>query len=214
VLPTRWFRVISAVRQAPVHLRSVLSRQIGGGKIVGGTIDRCASTVYMIELPGQNNATRLEFALHEVVHLFARADVPRVNCASVIVGRFQRMFGTGIGEGVTQVFTEELMKQQGIALAKERPYEKFTPAAREFIRIFGRDEVAAAYFDDEAVSLMKRVLRRWGSGWIQVANLVSAGASADAIREMQKLEAAYIKRMLRGGPKGDFPTPSPFRDYA
>jgi hypothetical protein len=197
-----------------VPLRPVLSRQIGGGKIVGGTIDRCASMVYMIELPGRNDATRLEFALHELVHLFARADVPRVNCAAVIVGRFQRMFGTGIGEGVTQVFTEELMKQQGITLAKERPYEKFTPAAREFIRIFGPGEVAAAYFGDEAVSLFRRVLRRWGSAWVQVARLASAGDSADAIREMQKLEAAYIKRLLRGGPKGDFPTPSGFRDHA
>jgi hypothetical protein len=37
----------------------------------------------------------------------------------------------------------------------------------------------------------------------------------DAIREMQKLEAAYIKRLMQGGPKGgDFPTPSPMRNYA
>ena len=91
---------------------------------------------------------------------------------------------------------------------------QFTPAAREFIRIFGRDEVAAAYFGDEAVSLLKRMVRRWGGAWVQVALLVNAGDSAAAIREMQKLEAAYIKRLLQGGPKGDFPTPTAFRNHA
>ena len=70
----------------------------------------------MIQAPGLRNATRLEYALHEGVHLFAHPVVPAAgSCPRVCVGTFQRTYGAGFGEGGTQAITEAVMGQQKIA---------------------------------------------------------------------------------------------------
>jgi hypothetical protein len=139
-LPRKFLRIVTSLRQVPARLRRRFVRT--GSTIVGGTIDRWTGTIYMIEAPGLRFRTRLEFALHEAVHLIGHPVIGRVNA-----GTFQTHYGTGLGEGATQVITEAIMDAQGITrYYRERPYEAFAPPVRELIRIFSLDAVARAYF--------------------------------------------------------------------
>lgn len=206
-LPARFFRIITSVKQAPEYLRGNFAASAGSR--VGGTVDRCTTTIYMTEPPKQRNATYLELALHELIHLFGHVRLPRP-CKRVVTGTFQASFGRGVGEGVTQHFTERLMHHQKIALySRERIYENFTKPVRELIQVFGEEAFAAAYFDGEVAELVKAMNRRWGSDWHNVAALISREKPKQASAEIKRLEAAHIDRLLRKGVKGDFPTPSP-----
>src|SRR5262249_39087679 len=69
VLPRRFLRIVSSPSEVPEHLRARFVKV--GDKIVGGTIDRRTGAIYMLPAPGRRIETRLEFALHEAVHLFA-----------------------------------------------------------------------------------------------------------------------------------------------
>ena len=73
--PRNFFRIVTDVRsQVPAPLQHLF--KASGGKMVAGTIDRWTRMIYMIEAPGLRNRTRLEYALHEGVHLFADPVVP------------------------------------------------------------------------------------------------------------------------------------------
>ena len=55
--------------------------------MTGGTIDRWTRTIYMIEPPGLRFHTRLEYALHECVHLFAHPHAPTQQALPATVHR-------------------------------------------------------------------------------------------------------------------------------
>lgn len=207
-IPTSFVRVVTNVRtQVPEALRG-LFRSSGAG-LVGGTVDRWTRTVYVIQAPGLRNATRLEYALHECVHLLADPVVPPQGCPRICVGSFQRTYGTGFGEGATQAITEAIMGAQGIGLYyRDRPYEIFTPPVRELIAIFGVDPFARAYFWGEVAAFTRAMLARWGAGWQQVAGYTTAKEPKKALAEIKKLEAARHQRTWQRSAPGDFPTPS------
>ena len=211
-IPRSFVRVVTNVRtQVPEALRGVF--QSSGGGLVGGTVDRWTRTVYVIEAPGLRDATRLEYALHECVHLLADPVVPPKGCARICLGTFQRTYGTGFGEGATQAITEAIMGAQGISLYyRDRPYEVFTPPVRELIAVFGVDRFARAYFWGETAAFTQAMEARWGPGWQQVAGYTTMRKPEKAVAEIAKLEAASLQRSLqrirqRSAP-GDYPTPS------
>jgi hypothetical protein len=68
-LPKNFLRIVSSPKEVPEYLRGRFAAD--EDKIVGGTIDRRTGTIYMVPAPGRRTDTRLEFALHEAVHLFA-----------------------------------------------------------------------------------------------------------------------------------------------
>jgi len=222
VLPKNFLRIVSSPKEVPEHLRGRFVT--ANGKIVGGTIDRRTGTIYMIPAPGRRIDTRLEFALHEAVHLFGHPLINLVHeetfqksygkscrVGEADVGTFQRKYCRGFGEGATQVITEHVMEAQGISKHSERPYAEFTPPVLELIRIFSLDRFARAYFWGAVKEFTQAMELRWGNAWRNVANFTSAGKKELALKEINKLEIAYIRRR---GPKGDFPTPSAFRRYA
>jgi len=211
-IPRSFVRVVTNVRtQVPEALRG-LFRSSGGG-LVGGTVDRWTRTVYVIQAPGLRDATRLEYALHECVHLLADPVVPPQGCPRICLGSFQRTYGTGFGEGATQAITEAIMDAQGIRLYyRDRPYEVYTPPVRELIKILGVDAVARAYFWGEIAAFTQAMEGRWGPGWQAVAGYTTAKEPKKACAEIKKLEAATLQRTLqrirqRSAP-GDYPTPS------
>jgi hypothetical protein len=221
-LPSDFLRIISSPSQAPEHLRARFTRT--EGKMVGGTIDRAAGKLYLLEAPGVRDHTRLEFALHEAVHLVASPFMSIVSDAAFLpqhgrscrkgetdVGTFQRKFCTGFGEGATQVITEEIMAEQGIEkYYRERPYDKFTPPVRKMIEIFSLDKFARAYFWGEVTPLTEAMESRWGGAWRNVANYTSVQRPDLALNEITKLEAYYkIYKTSRKkqSPAGDFPLP-------
>lgn len=208
-IPRSFLRVVTSVRtQVPEALRG-LFRSSGGG-LVGGTVDRWTRTVYVIQAPGLRDATRLEYALHECVHLLAHPVVPGPgSCARICVGSFQRTYGTGFGEGGTQAITEGIMGAQGITLYyRDRPYEVFTPPVRELIKTFTVDLFARAYFWGEIAPFTRAMEARWGRGWMQVAGYTAAKQPKKALDEIKKLEAAHHQRIWRRSPPGDYPAPS------
>jgi hypothetical protein len=221
-LPARFLRIVSSPKEVPEYLRGRFVKV--GDKIVGGTIDRRTGTIYMIPAPGRQIDNRLEFALHEAVHLFAHPFLALVDektfqknygrsCTpEPSVGTFQRKYCFGLGEGATQAITEQIMEAQGISkYYHDRPYDDFTPPVFELIRIFSLDKFARAYFWGAINEFTQAMEFRWGTSWRNVANFTAAGKTKLALDEINKLEIAYIKRR---GPKGDFPSPSSYRSYA
>jgi len=207
--PRNFFRIVTNVRsQVPAPLQHLFTAS--GGKMVAGTIDRWTRTIYMIQAPGLRNATRLEYALHEGVHLFADPVVPATgSCPRVCVGTFQRTYGTGFGEGGTQAITEAIMGEQGIAgYYRDQPYEEFTKPVRKLIEIFSVDLFARAYFQGATREFTAAMESRWGREWMGVAGYTTAREHKKALAEIGRLETAHWNRLQRRGPKGDFPSPS------
>lgn len=177
----------------------------------------------MIQAPGLRNATRLEYALHEAVHLFAHPVIPpKGSCPRICVGTFQRTYGVGFGEGGTQAITEAIMDAQTISrYYRDRPYEVFTAPVRELIKIFSVDLFARAYFWGAVNDFTEAMESRWGNAWRNVANLTSVRDTKGALawitrleltRKLQEQGAEIRRRGLKG--KGDFPTLPRSKRYA
>ena len=214
-LPKKFLRIVSSEKEVPKRLqRRFVARN---NTLVGGTIDRAAGMIYMCAPPKRTIDTRLEFALHEAVHLVAHPFMSVIDDATFrrtyrrscgaddTVGTFQRVFCTGLGEGMTQLITEQIMESQGISkTASERPYKDCTPLARELVRIFSLDTCARAYFCGEVNELIGRMELRWGPTWQNVANF-SYTDPKKALEEIQSLERNRIR---------DYPTPAQLKRSA
>jgi hypothetical protein len=217
-VPSRFLRIVTDVNsQVPKHLRRLFTSDATG--LVGGTIDRWTRTIYMVPAPGLRFETRLEYAIHECVHLFAHPHAPtQVQCPQPCIGTFQARFGRGFGEGLTQLIAEDIMETQGISrYYRDHPYDHFTVVVRDVVAAFGRDAMARAYFFGEVDALRTSMDARWGVDWHAVAGAATAGTHARARAHIQRLESAYTRRiqeMMRQAPKGDFPTPIKARSLA
>jgi hypothetical protein len=221
-LPKKFLRIVSSPNDVPSHLRGRFVKE--GNKIVGGTIDRATGTIYMLPAPGRRVDTRLEFALHEAVHLFAHPFMGLVDeksfqskygrscVAQTDVGSFQRKYCLGFGEGATQAITEQIMEFQRISkYSGDRPYKEFTPVAFELIRIFSIERFARAFFWGAVKEFTEAMEFRWGPAWKNLANFTSARATQRALDYIKELELAFIKRR---SPKGDYPILSRSKRYA
>ena len=224
-LPRQFLRIVLTVEEIPRHLRD----RFGSDRdtVVGGTIDRGTGKIYMLPPPGRRSDTRLEFALHEAIHLLAHPFTSLVDdntfqknygrpcIRDASVGTFQRKFCRGFGEGMTQLITEQIMSRQGISETKDqRPYREFTPIVRELMRIFSSEAFARAYFLGEVNALVQRMEFRWGRAW-ETIPAIAAHQPEIALAEIKKLEDAFAERIKKSmGPKGDFPTPSQLKKYA
>jgi len=221
-LPKKFFRIVSSTSEVPAHLRGRFVTV--GNKVVAGTLDRATATIYMLPPPGRRSDTRLEFALHEAVHVLAHPFMTLVDerafqnkygrscTAETSVGSFQRKFCFGLGEGATQVITEQIMECQGISRSPEQPYKEFTPPVLKLIEIFSLERFARAYFWGAVKEFTEAMEFRWGTdAWRSLANFTSAKATKQALNYIEELEKAYIRRR---GPKGDYPMVSRFKSYA
>ena len=193
-LPRTFFRIVTSLKQVPERLRHRFTRT--RKSVVAGTVDRWTGTIYMLEARqveggrGPSFRARLELALHEAVHLFGHPFIARVD-----EGTFQAAYGTGFGEGATQVITEEIMAAQGISpYAHERPYDEFTPPVRQLISTFSMDTFARAYFWGEIRQLTEAMESRWGPAWRNVAHFTSSKNTRMALDEIKTLETSYRRR--------------------
>jgi hypothetical protein len=221
-VPKQFLRIVTSLSQVPQHLRHLFVSS--GGRMTGGTIDRWTRTIYMIEPPGLRDHTRLEYALHECVHLFAHPHAPtQRECPRPCIGAFQAEFGTGFGEGLTQVITEDIMGSQSISLnPHDRPYEDFAAVMRAVVPVFGIDAMARAYFVGDVAPLRASMEARWGANNVRAVTLhTDAGRKKRVLDWIPILEAAHRRRMeaeaaqrkrleelIRSSPRGDFPTPT------
>jgi len=221
-LPRRFLRIVTSAEEVPAHLRNRFVKI--GDKVVGGTIDRPNGTAYLLAPPGRTSDTRLEFALHEAVHLLAHPGMNLVDedtfknrygnsCIHLNdVGSFQRKYCLGFGEGATQAITEQIMTDQGINWTEgDRPYKEFTPVAAKLISIFSKDRFARAYFWGEIKEFTSAMEFRWGANWLSVARFAALGETKRTLNYIDQLELAWIKRR---SPKGDYPTRRSTSAYA
>ena len=218
-VPKHFFRVVTSVsNQVPKHLQHLFGPGSDGG-MIAGTIDRWTRTIYMVPAPGLRQETRLEYALHEGVHLFAAPHAATATtCPAPCIGAFQRRYGDGFGEGLTQVITEDIMKKQDISrYYRDRPYDIYTAPVREMVRCFGVDLVGRAYFFGDVAPLVAAMDGRWGPAWQHIAARTTMKDPKGALATIRRREEAYAERlrqnerlrqMIQQGPKGDFPTPS------
>ena len=193
-VPKKFLKIVTSVSQVPKHLQRLFPH---GGRMTGGTIDRWTRTIYMIEPPGLRFHTRLEYTLHECVHLFAHPHAPTPQeCPRPCIGAFQAEFGTGFGEGLTQVITEDIMDQQSISLnPHDRPYEDFAAVMRAVVPVFGIDAMARAYFFGDVASLRASMEARWGANNLRALTLhTSAGE-----RKGCSIGFPYSRRPTRHG---------------
>lgn len=227
-VPKRFLRIVTSVSHVPKHLQHVFTS--GGGRMTGGTIDRWTRTIFMVELPGLPDHTRLEYALHECVHLFADPHAPTPQtCPQPCIGAFQHEFGHGFGEGLTQVITEDIMDKQGISLIRDdRPHKDFVAIMRAVIPHFGLDAMARAYFFGAVKPLRTAMEARWGANNVlALTQHTSAGFTKRVLDWIPVLEAAHNQRMkaeearrkqleeiIRTSPRGDFPIPIKARTLA
>ncbi len=224
-LPRQFLRIVSSIGEIPKHLRDRFGSD--GDKVVGGTIDRATGTIYMLPAPGRRSDTRLEFALHEAVHLLAHPFTSLVDentfqknygrpcLRNTSVGTFQRKFCRGFGEGMTQLITEQIMSRQGISQTKDqRPYKEFIPLVIKLMEIFSPEAFARAYFLGDVNALVQPMKFRWGTAW-ETIPAIAAHQPDMALAEVKKLEDAFEERIKKSmGPKGDFPSPSQLKKYA
>jgi hypothetical protein len=221
-LPRKFLRIVTSAQEVPAHLRNRFVKV--GDKVVGGTIDRPNGVIYLLPPPGRLSDTRLEFALHEAIHLIAHPGMNLVDeqafqsnygvsCIHLNdVGSFQRKYCFGFGEGATQTITEHIMKDQGISWTQgDRPYKEFTPVVAKLISIFSPERFARAYFWGAIKEFTEAMEFRWGPNWLSVARFASTGDTKRTLNYIDKLELDWIRRR---SPKGDYPTPSTTRAYA
>ena len=224
-VPNNFFRVVTSVSsQVPKHLQHLFGPG-SDGTMIAGTIDRWTRTIYMVPAPGLRQETRLEYALHEAVHLFAAPHAATAaTCPAPCIGTFQRRYGDGFGEGLTQVITEDIMEAQGISrYYRDRPYDVYTAPVRELVRIFGVDLVGRAYVFGDVAPLATAIDERWGPVWQHIAARTTMKDPKAALATIKRVEDAYaeglrrnerLRQMIQQGPRGDFPTPSRTHMYA
>ena len=221
-LPRKFFRIVTSEQEVPAHLRGRFVKV--GDKVVGGTIDRSNGVIYMLPPPGRTSDTRLEFALHEVIHLIAHPGLNLVDeqtfqskygvsCIHLNdVGSFQRKYCFGFGEGATQAITQHIMTDQGISWTQDqRPYKEFTPVVLKLISIFSPQRFARAYFWGEIKEFTDGMEFRWGPNWLSAARFAVTGDTKRTLRYIDQLELEWIKRR---SPKGDYSARPSTRAYA
>lgn len=210
-LPKNFLRIVDSINEVPAHLRGRFLKV--DNRMIGGTIDRPNGMIYMLPAPGQQGAARLEFVLHELVHLFAHPFMSVMDdeifkskfgtsCIQQLpdVGSFQRKFCFGLGEGATQVITEEFMEAQKIRRSTEKIYKVFVPPVRKLISIFTMERFARAYFWGALKELTDAMEQRWGFGeWRTVSKFIDDREPDKALDYIKGLEQAYAQRRGRKG---------------
>ena len=108
---------------------------------IGGYYDRTDRSVHV------RSRTKFGHAVHEAMHKVASPG-------------FFMFWGTFINEGVTQYFTDLLLKEQGLSEVTDHQYGAELACANKLVAATNWQVVAAAYFTEDAAlreALMKRL---------------------------------------------------------
>jgi hypothetical protein len=112
-------------------------------KTVAGFTDRKSGQIHLL-----NHIADVEVALHEAIHLNSNA-------------QFQSNFGHHLNEGVTEHFTQVVLKEQKLDPGEAYPDE--LAMAEGLISVLGEDEVGQAYFQGK-LDAYRKVLAAFSGG--------------------------------------------------
>ncbi len=119
-----------------MHISDELRNEAAG---IGGFYDRANRTIHL------NPKATLGDALHEAMH--------KVSTRSV-----GGMFGPFLDEGVTQYFTDQVMREQQLPIATNHRYGPNLTCANAFIGIAGEPEVAAMQFAGRQIPQVRQAV--------------------------------------------------------
>lgn len=119
-----------------MHISDELRNEAAG---IGGFYDRANRTIHL------NPKATLGDALHEAMH--------KVSTRSV-----GGMFGPFLDEGVTQYFTDQVMREQQLPIATNHRYGPNLTCANAFIGIVGEPEVAAMQFAGRQIRQVRQAV--------------------------------------------------------
>ena len=108
---------------------------------IGGYYDRSDHSVHV------RSRTKFGHALHEAMHKVAHPV-------------FKPYWGRLINEGVTQYFTDLLLREQGLAEVTDHEYKDELACARKLVAATSWQVVAAAYFQNDGM-LRETLMRRF-----------------------------------------------------
>ena len=119
-----------------MHISDELRNEAAG---IGGFYDRANRTIHL------NPKATLGDALHEAMH--------KVSTRAV-----GGMFGPFLDEGVTQYFTDQVMREQQLPIATNHRYGPNLTCANAFIGIAGEPEVAAMQFAGRQIPQVRQAV--------------------------------------------------------
>ena len=114
------------------------AKKYGG---IGGFYDRANDAIHV------RSRSRFGHALHEAMHKLANS-------------AFRGFWGDIINEGVTQYFTDCVLREQGLPEGKDHEYEDHLVCARKLVTATSRDTVAREYFLGDG-ALSAALKKKW-----------------------------------------------------
>lgn len=167
-----------------MHISDELRNEAAG---IGGFYDRANRTIHL------NPKATLGDALHEAMH--------KVSTRSV-----GGMFGPFLDEGVTQYFTDQVLREQQLPIATNHRYGPNLTCANAFIGIAGEPEVAAMQFAGRQIPQVRQaVMNRLR---ITEAELIQLGQKDQLCARMT---AAVAPPRQSAPPRQPTPPPAPNR---
>jgi hypothetical protein len=108
---------------------------------IGGFFDRANNAIHV------RSRSRFGHALHEAMHKLANP-------------AFRGYWGDTINEGVTQYFTDCVLREQGLPEGKDHKYQDHLVCARKLVTATSKDTVAREYFLGDG-ALREALKKRW-----------------------------------------------------
>jgi hypothetical protein len=198
---SRWQKFISpniatAIKKYPGRTFSIDSAlvftQQNFDPITKGYTDKVKGEMKFLELFEHSAYTYMIFPLHEMVHWVSH---PPEQGAKITV--WGALGGDGLGEGLTQVVTEDILNDQNISLGQAGIYSERVAIVRKLIERFDVQPFGEALFGGRYQAL-KPVLDTYGLGFNQIRTLANANNSRKAIECIDNLNRAFNARQVKG----------------
>jgi hypothetical protein len=118
---------------------------------IGGFFDRSKNAIHV------RSRSRFGHALHEAMHKLANP-------------AFHGFWGDTINEGVTQYFTDCVLREQGLDEVKDTEYQDQLACAKKLVTATNRDTVAREYFLGDG-ALREALKQKWSLDDVAFAKL-------------------------------------------
>jgi len=200
---SRWQDFISpnvapALKKYPGHTFNIVSAQVFGqtGGLDSETMaftDKVNAKIVFVEIFKGEAQTMVFAALHEMVHWVSHPtdQGKRITAWGAL--------GDGLGEGLTQVITEDIFDGQGIAQYYKPVYADRASIVRKLIERFDISPFGEALFKGRPQALQP-LLDTYGSGLQKIKGLASANNSKEAIGVIDDLNRAFDAKPKKGAP--------------
>lgn len=191
--PSRWHEFIRdnipvAMKAAPSHHFQFLSAKEFEREGRAGTLgitNKLTGEIKMLDISSNNAGfAAMGAALHELVHLVSHPPEHGKKISMFFV------LGEGILEGLTQVVTEDILHQQGIAPYTGHNYGERVKIVRKLIEVFSPNGVrmfGKALFLGQSSELSPLPQRFTARGFDEIKNLATMHNSKKAIERINNL---------------------------